>query len=101
MHTKFHYQTLALAIEDLKNQGFHLDFNLEENNFFRTGSPFNIEDFKIVDIYRYEGNTDPADEVSLYAIESIGGSKGFFLASYGASTDEYSARLLSLLKEIS
>lgn len=101
MHAKFHYQTLALAIDDLKAQGFHLDFNLQENNFFQIDSPFKVEDFKIVDIYRYEGDTDPADEVSLYAIQSSSGSKGFFLASYGASTDEYSTKLLSLLEEMS
>ncbi|MFC3562864.1 hypothetical protein [Pedobacter jamesrossensis] len=101
MHVKFHYETLSSGIEELKKRGFILDFNLQENSFFSPESKFRVGDFKIVDIYRYEGDTDPADEVCLYALESVAGNRGFLLASYGASTDEYSTKLLALLKEIS
>ncbi|MFC3559068.1 hypothetical protein [Pedobacter jamesrossensis] len=100
MSVKFHYNTLATALDELKGRGFVLDFNLEENSFFTDSNKFQVEDFRIVDIYRYEGDTDPADEVSLYALESKHGLRGFFLASYGALTDEYSTRVLHLLKEI-
>ncbi|WP_157274929.1 hypothetical protein [Pedobacter sp. Leaf194] len=95
---KFHYDTLTTALHELIGRGFNLDFNLEQNSFFNSENGFNIDDFQIVDIYRYEGETDPADEISLYAIESNQGKKGFFLAIYGALTDEYSTKVLHMLK---
>jgi hypothetical protein len=98
MIVKFHYNTLAAALDEIKAKGFNLDFNLEENSFFKEAGLFKIEDFRIVDIFRYEGSTDRADEISLYALESIDERKGFFLASYGAFTDEYATKVLSLLR---
>lgn len=98
MMVKFHYDTLAAALNELTGRGFNLDFNLEQNCFFNSENGFDIDDFQIVDIYRYEGETDPADQVSLYAIESSQGKRGFFLAIYGALTDEYSTKVLHMLK---
>jgi hypothetical protein len=94
MKEKHHYATVTDAVNNLKQQGYTIDFNLKENSFTEK---FNIEDFEIVDVYRYEGNTDPADEAAVYALESKSGLKGILVTGYGIYADAASTRILEKL----
>ncbi len=94
---KTHYETVSEAINELRKKGFTVDFNLEENCIVCHPEKFHPEDFEIVDIYRYEGNTDPADEATVYAIESKTGLKGILVTGYGISTDNMSTAILNKL----
>lgn len=98
MPREFHYSTVSEAINALREQGYTTDFNLEENCIVCHPEKFHPEDFSIVDVYRYEGNTDPADEATVYAIESKSGMKGILVTGYGASMDSMSAAMLEKLK---
>lgn len=71
----YHYATVSKALEELKEKGFTTDFNLTENRI--TDHP---DDFEIVHIYRYEGQSDPGDEATVYGIKSSSGEKGVFVA---------------------
>ncbi len=92
-----HYATVSEAIEQLRQKGFTMDFNLERNCIVCHPEKFNPDDFEIVDVYRYEGNTDPADEATVYAIESKTGLKGVLVTGYGISTDTMSTEILNKL----
>ena len=37
------------------------------------------DNFEIVHVYRYEGETDPGDEATVYGIKSSTGEKGVFV----------------------
>ena len=97
MHHKLHYSTVSEAINKLRTEGFVTDFNLEENCIVCSTGKFNAEDLEIVDVYRYEGNSDPADEAIVYAIESKSGVKGILVDGYGISSD---SRVTSILEKI-
>ena len=97
MQHKTHYDTVSKAIDALREQGFTNDFNIEENALVCNEEKFNVNNFEIVDVYRYEGNSDPADEAAVYAIKSFGGVKGILVTGYGASADVASAELLEKL----
>ena len=91
---KVHYATVTVALEELKAQGFTLDFNLEENlQGFKNGK-YNVKDFLIVDVYRYEGNTDPGDESTVYALQSNSGVKGVLVSAYGMAAEAETNELL-------
>jgi hypothetical protein len=92
-----HYATVSEAIEQLRQKGFTMDFNLERNCIVCHPEKFNPDDFEIVDVYRYEGNTDPADEATVYAIESRTGLKGVLVTGYGIATDTMSTEILDKL----
>jgi len=81
------YDTVSEAVNGLKQRGFALDFNLEENCLVCHGDKFNTADFEIVEVYRFEGNSDPSDEAVVYAIESISGMKGVLVNGYGISAE--------------
>ena len=92
-----HYATVSEAIDQLKARGFTTDFNLEENCIICHAGKFSHDEFEIVDVYRYEGNSDPADEAAVYAIQSSNGVKGILVTGYGPTTDSASAELLKKL----
>ena len=71
----YHYATVSKALEELNAKGFTTDFNLDENRI--TASP---DDFTIEHIYRYEGESDPGDEATVYGIKSSSGEMGVFVA---------------------
>ncbi len=83
----YSYDTLSEAVNDLKKRGFDLDFNLQENCLICHDDKFNVDDFEIVEVYRFEGNSDPSDEAVVYAIQSINGMKGVLVNGYGISAN--------------
>ena len=97
MQRAFHYATVTDAISELRKQGFLVDFNLKENSLEADSVKFTSEEFEILDVYRYEGNSDPADEATVYAIESQSGLKGILVTGYGVSSDTVSAQMLRKL----
>jgi hypothetical protein len=93
-----HYATVTEAIADLRKRGFTRDFNLEENCIVCHPDRFSHEEFEIVDVYFYEGNTDPADEATVYAIQSNSGVKGILVTGQGSTMDTMTAEILEKLK---
>jgi hypothetical protein len=97
MKQKFHYATISEAIDKLREQGFTLDLNLKQNQFMVGEQVYPADEFQIVDLYRYEGPTDPADEAIVYALASKSGLKGIMVSGYGNSTDDDSTETLRSL----
>jgi hypothetical protein len=97
MKQQFHYATVTEAIGQLKKQGFTLDFNLTADQLKAGEELYPAADFEIVDLYRYEGASDPGDEATVYALASRSGLKGILVSGYGISTDEVSEETLKQL----
>lgn len=97
MKQKFHYATVTDAIAQLKQQGYTLDFNLEENRLMAGEHTYTADEFEIVDLYRYEGPSDPADEAVVYALAAPSGVKGTLVTGYGYSIDEAAVETLKRL----
>lgn len=97
MELLFHYETVSEAIAELTKQGYVTDFNLQENFLNANGVVLETNQFEIVQVYRYEGYTDPADEAVVYAIRSESGLKGILLIGYCAIMNGVSPRMLTCL----
>ena len=93
----YSYDTVTEAVKGLKQRGYTKDFNLEENCIVCHEERFHPEDFEIVEVYRFEGDSDPADEAIVYAIESRVGDKGILVSGYGISADELSSEMAKKL----
>jgi hypothetical protein len=92
-----HYGTVTEALSEFRKQGYTLDFNLDENCIVCNLDRFDADEFEIVDMYRYEGESDPADEAVIYAIHSHNGLKGVLVTGYGTSMDNVTERILKKL----
>lgn len=93
----YSYDTVSEAVNGLKKRGFELDFNLKENYLVCHTGKFDATDFEIVEVYRFEGNSDPSDEAVVYGIESKTGMKGVLVNGYGISADEMSSEMAKKL----
>ena len=91
------YDTVSEAVNGLKKRGYELDFNLRENCIICHADKFDVNDFEIVELHRFEGNTDPSDEAIVYAIESVDGKKGVLVSGYGISAEGVSAEMAKKL----
>ncbi|MBK9568704.1 MAG: hypothetical protein IPP43_05525 [Chitinophagaceae bacterium] len=92
------YDSVSEAVNGLKKRDFVVDFNLQENCLVCQDDRFDINDFEIVEVYRFEGNSDPADEAIVYAIESVTGVKGVLVSGYGISAEGMSAEMAKKLR---
>ena len=91
------YETLSQAINGLRELGYTTDFNLEENCLVCHNEKYNIQDFEITEVHRFEGATNPDDSSVLYAIESRKGEKGLLVSAYGAYAEGISAEMAQKL----
>ena len=93
----FVYDTVTEAVRELKQRGYTKDFNLKENFIVCNDEKIHPEDFEIVEVYRFEGETDPGDEAIVYAITSNKGDRGVLVSGYGISADEMGAEMAKKL----
>jgi hypothetical protein len=94
--------TMIEKLEELKEKGYTYDFNLTAHSLELhkdDGIRLNLspEDFNIVDVFRFEGMTNPSDTSILYAIESCDGLKGTLVSSYGVYADAMSNEMIKKL----
>ena len=85
----YHYASVADALEQLKEKGYTYDFNINEEEIEK-----NPDHFEISHIYRYEGNTNPDDESTVYGIHSKEGKKGVFVNGAAANSTSEAAKIL-------
>ena len=97
MEKRHHYETVSEAINQLREQGYTLDFNLEENCIACHAGKFTAGEFDITEVYRYEGNSDPADEATVYGIQSKSGLKGILVTGDETTLDDVSVEILKKL----
>ena len=89
------YDTVVYALNGLKARGYTVNFNIAFDKLMCTDNKIclNPNEFEIVEVHRFEGETNPADEDVVYAVESKDGSiKGVITSAFGmyagsASTD--------------
>lgn len=94
------YDTMAEALQGLKQRGYQIDFNLKADRIYCDKTPLSLQasEFEITEIYRFEGDSDPADEAVVYAIESRKGEKGVLVNGFGPSADEIGEEMVEKLK---
>ena len=87
------YLTLTDAVNGLQKKGYNNDNILDF--IAKTNDP---EKFRIMEFYRFEGESNPSDNSIIYAIASDTGEKGIVIDSFGSKTDPLKTKLLSKIK---
>ncbi len=93
--------TLSQTIDALRKEGYTEDFNLEQNCLECRAGGYRVfhNEFVIDKYYRFEGDSDPADEATLYAISSDKhGLKGILVNGAGIYTQDITNEMLNALK---
>jgi hypothetical protein len=93
---------LSEILGKLRDQGYTEDFVMEDKGIKNktSGETYKPEDLTIMKVYRFEGDTDPADMSVVYAIESKGGDKGIFLDAFGTYADYDGQKAAEYFKKV-
>ena len=92
--------TLSGQITILRAEGYTEDFNLMEDSLECRDGDYKLlhDQFNVDEVFRFEGDSDPADEAVLYAISSEHYPlKGILVNGYGIYTDKITDQMVKKL----
>jgi hypothetical protein len=92
--------TVTAALQELKQRGYTVDFNIAFDKIICSDNKIclNPHEFEIVEVFRFEGDSNPSDEEVVYAIESKDGKvKGTMTSAYGIYAESASAEMIQKL----
>jgi len=97
-----HLNTLVECVNRLVLKGFTDDFKARDNGLqlLATKKTYKPEEVKILNFYRFEGNSDPADNSILYAIETEDGKRGTLVDAYGPYSDSNVTKFMNEVEAI-
>ncbi len=94
------YDTVTDALSGLKEIGYTVDFNIAFDKIICSKNEIclNPNEFEITEVYRFEGDSNPADEDVVYTIESKDGKiKGTITSAYGMYAETVSTEMIQKL----
>ena len=99
---KTHMKTLSSCMNKLKEDGFKEEYVVKANllRSLDSGEGYASEHVKILNFYRFEGESDPSDSSILYALETNDGKKGLLIDAYGAYSDLDIGKFIVAVEEI-
>lgn len=94
--------TLSACINKAVNEGYKECFKVTGKGLYSTTRSryYRPEQVEVVNFYRFEGQSDPADNAILYVIETSDGLKGTLVDAYGTYSDGSVARFMAEVEEI-
>lgn len=92
-----HFTTLTEAMEDLRERGYTHEFGPQKDYLVEksTDTKLKGEEFEVDEFHRFEGTSDPGDEMTLYAITAGNGMKGVFVSAQGTYANEVTSELMA------
>lgn len=104
MKAQKYYDTVSETMNQLAKRGYTTDFEvLKEHDCLvckQTAQQLSPEEFVIDETHRFEGETDPGDEMIVYAISSQKhGIKGVVVNGYGTYADRDVFKIVERLKK--
>ena len=101
LNTKEDLKTLVACTTMLDKLGFTTQFKATSNGLksLTTDRTYKPNEVKVVNFYRFEGESDPEDNSILYAIESVNGERGTLTDGYGPSSDTLVSKFILEVEE--
>lgn len=95
--------TMISCLGHAVRKGFTKDFKVTPSGCLTTmdaKKTYAADEVQIVNFYRFEGASDPADNQILYVIETRDGTKGTLLDAYGPYADVAVSKFFHQVEEI-
>lgn len=99
--SKTEMTTLTSVLEKLRLRKQDNEFRMLEKGFGTGNNKFyEPEDLKIIKTYRFEGDSDPSDNVVLYLLEAKDGRIGYTMDAYGAYSNHSGEKYDDFIRKI-
>jgi hypothetical protein len=95
-------KSLSSCVKRMKDEGYKEDFQVTSKGLttLDKGKTYKPDQVRIVNFYRFEGESDPGDNNILYVIETDGGGKGTLVDGYGAYADVNVSKFIVEVQQI-
>ena len=82
--------TLTTCVNKVVKDGYNDNFKVTKQGLQSSinNKYYRPEDVRVINFYRFEGQSDPADNAIMYVIETNDGQKGTLIDAYGAYSDD-------------
>jgi len=95
--------TLSQILEKLRQKGLDNEIKMTDHGKMQgvgINKIYNPEDLTIIKTYRFEGDSDPADNSVLYLLEDTEGQIGYIMDAYGMYSSQGATGFDDFLKKI-
>jgi len=94
--------TLSACVNKLVSEGYTGNFIVDEKGLAiaENGKHYKPNQVHIKNFFRFEGDSDPADNSILYAIELDDGTKGTLTDAYGSYNDPNIGKFIKQVEDI-
>ena len=94
--------TLSTSVNKLVSDGYTINFKVDEQGLAaaENGKHYKPDQVHIKNFFRFEGDSDPADNSILYAIELDNGEKGTLIDAYGSYNDALIGKFIKQVEDI-
>ncbi len=81
--------TLTACVNKVVKDGYTDSFKVTRQGLYSCAKSryYSPEDVKVINYYRFEGESDPADMSIMYVIETADGVKGTLIDAFGTYSD--------------
>ncbi len=95
-------KTLSSTTNKLSQNGYVTQFKALKEGLesLETHQIFAPDEVKIINFYRFEGESDPSDNAILYVVETSTGEKGTLTDAYGVYTDQKVSEFVQQVEQI-
>ena len=96
-------KSLATCLNRMVHEGYSNDFVVNGHSLGCNDNScsYQPQEIQVINYYRFEGESDPADNVILYVIETNDGRKGTLLDAYGTYNDDSISMFMKDVEDIS
>ncbi len=103
MYSSEEMTTLSQVMTKISQRGIKREFRMNEEGIMtleNSGRSYQPADLCILRTYRFEGDSNPADNVALYVVKDTEGNLGMIIDSYGADSNYPGDEFDKFLREI-
>ena len=94
--------TLTAVVNKVVKAGYTDSFKVNKQGLYSTARAnyYGPSQVRIINFYRFEGQSDPADNTILYVIETDDNQKGTLIDAYGPYSDEATNKFMQEVEEM-
>lgn len=94
--------TLSACINKAISDGYRECFKVTSRGLYSTSKSryYRPEQVQVVNFFRFEGQSDPGDNVIMYVLETSDGLKGTLIDAYGAYSDGTIGKFMAEVEDI-
>lgn len=94
--------TLTACVNKVVKDGYTDTFKVTDRGLYSPAKEryFAPEEVHVLNFYRFEGESDPADNAIMYVIETDSGLKGTIIDAYGPYSDVNVTSFMKLVEDL-